>query len=1427
MAPQIRKVQSQEVINVSQDFSSDPILKNTPPRSHPSAPPVSENNTEDRVEESLTYDYVLGNKLQEQDSASNPTDAHAHDTGADIDETHRNRSPQTTTLPGQAAVAFQGLSRSLGDTQVAAGHLYSSATTSVDSAGAALHTGNHVEDDLYGATPPRKSQVDFQRLTQRRDATGASPVNGVRRSSVAKLYEGEAPNVSPLRDQPLLRPNLQQPNQSPSTGSQNPSMAKNTVLSANTTAPGANAMQSTGKLLPAKGALAALQERKQQILGRTGETSTKLFDRNDRLSTRAAHSRGQKQDSPAKDPSKVSKAPKAKDKMKVDGRSPKPATDKSNIREGAQKPIQPAHAGSKRKTMADTVTERSAVHADKRLRAAARKQNGPPAEPGHPMASASDVVQPDDSYDLPESPIKAGSSKRTMQPAGKPAVKPVKPVKPAVKEDVPVSKKGSATIERPRKAADDQNLGKGRNLRSRKAQQSSVEPAAAENTVPDAADNLDDSNDTHLDAEIPPPNNAVHSHKRPTRRGSNSNDDEHTGRPLIKQEHPLAVASIEPSVVSPDNANPSGSQFNAIVLSDHTPSELSSSVDQDFLPPKMLPEDSKKSAARLQTPAAVQSSPPKVSSRAGSQSLRGTGRSRKAQIISFDKTGPLNQGSAPKSLNTRASVPPLTVAVNWGPSTTNVNLAARQKASSVADSVRSGKSNVAAPPSNVAHDVHDALTGLSKSKPQRNAIAVNAVKSVRVSAPARIEDGTASSTSQDDVHHEVDDGGFATVDDMEKFMNSPSPGQQLNAEQKHAPTASQVVMPPPGRKVNLPRKVAETTLSRRNPAQPAPASAPAASCPESGAVVTQATPSDTPHAPEISASSATHSSLNAASKTDGKRPILVEASPERPAKRAKASASKDIPAIPRSTHSTKTVLEQPAKRVNPSSSTVTTAFAQDFAQPLETVSAPTEPSVKQTKILRSTTMKPSNTSGLTTTAQEPAMPTMTAMVPRASAEPHSKSNVNPSAKGRPSPKPEVKSPRKAAQPLNIKNVRRKQVRYISQNSQTVDVNGSPVPPDMEVTDLSTALETFSQQAEESSSITQRPPPRFKTPMEAAYATEDDAFSVPPSYQPPTLSSNPKARPGPSGSRSKTIRHLKLTKVESDAFMSKRTQATALSDPFAVSQAPTDSVLPVKHQDHLLERTRNFAQEIGRPTATVRDNCRAQIRSPEKVPSLVRATATMESKAIVAPEFASKFASNLDKQVAALREHTAYARATEEDPDKTLVDDCSQDTEISIETSLGSSAVSSRDASQEPIDEVEEPEPSSQSSNGDEDDLRVWRKGLKPHQLGLYEELVKIARVVTIYVTGQETSADVMIDENYRRELVMVEQEEEVRKKQYKQYLTNLQQKKKEKVQELLSLEKVLQGVLDASSVCWEEHCDGRTEKERANRKVAGLISSWS
>ena len=262
------------------------------------------------------------------------------------------------------------------------------------------------------------------------------------------------------------------------------------------------------------------------------------------------------------------------------------------------------------------------------------------------------------------------------------------------------------------------------------------------------------------------------------------------------------------------------SQENAIVLSDQPQSSSpprSLSPQPSTAPPALNTVTGKgKQAVRPpQTPAAFGSSPPTNFQGSTLPTTAGSidpYTARKSTIISFDRSGPRNQGSlsakksAPGSAWTvRTSLPPKRVPLASEAGSSHANLDARRKNRplSAATSVKSTRMNRAAPPSTIVDDKDDALAGLHE-KAKQNVPTPMKVACVKYTDAPRAREPLAPQ------HEMAADDGFMNIDEakgttlVEAELAGPPPPVPKSTI---VPSASQLVMPPPAPKATKSRQI--------------------------------------------------------------------------------------------------------------------------------------------------------------------------------------------------------------------------------------------------------------------------------------------------------------------------------------------------------------------------------------------------------------------------------------------------------------------------------------------------------------------------------------------------------------------------------------------------------------------------------------------
>ncbi|KAK1074436.1 hypothetical protein LTR74_001032 [Friedmanniomyces endolithicus] len=242
-----------------------------------------------------------------------------------------------------------------------------------------------------------------------------------------------------------------------------------------------------------------------------------------------------------------------------------------------------------------------------------------------------------------------------------------------------------------------------------------------------------------------------------------------------------------------------GSQANAITLSDRL--EPSSSV-------LSTPEITRPAAATLarigpsdtdgrrapQTPAVFHSSPPLEMSEGTHQPLTGLlepAEPRRTTIISFDRSGPRNQGtrSAKKSV--------------IGSARTDRVQARRSKgrSSPAATSTKSYRTDRTAQPNNVAEDVGDALAGFLKNPASlsRKSVAPDNTQAAALRAHSQASRPIAPLRQPTDITDDSWTYVEDAVDQRELQVKAIAPAQGANPSKKPSVdrTASQLAMPPP------------------------------------------------------------------------------------------------------------------------------------------------------------------------------------------------------------------------------------------------------------------------------------------------------------------------------------------------------------------------------------------------------------------------------------------------------------------------------------------------------------------------------------------------------------------------------------------------------------------------------------------------------
>lgn len=275
---------------------------------------------------------------------------------------------------------------------------------------------------------------------------------------------------------------------------------------------------------------------------------------------------------------------------------------------------------------------------------------------------------------------------------------------------------------------------------------------------------------------------------------------DHDGFPPIQKKTSVDHIPIAPLQPGQEN-RPGVSQQSAILLSDEyssTPSDRGGSPKQTGTPAARDSRGPRPTMKAPRTPTILQSSPPvedvRISKTPGT-SLTAT--SRKANIISFDDTGPRNQGSILMKTavgsawvsRTEKSSSPQWATQTPGAGSSRVSVSGRcnrkpPATSSVAASLRTSRTKCSSHSANVASTVGEALAGFFTEKHTHVPSLRKAPPSARASEMSKAGQGQQMSYSSD---------APANFDDHEDAI-------MVNgvAEQKQPiRTESQLAMPPP------------------------------------------------------------------------------------------------------------------------------------------------------------------------------------------------------------------------------------------------------------------------------------------------------------------------------------------------------------------------------------------------------------------------------------------------------------------------------------------------------------------------------------------------------------------------------------------------------------------------------------------------------
>ncbi|KJY01479.1 hypothetical protein TI39_contig289g00029 [Zymoseptoria brevis] len=458
--------------------------------------------------------------------------------------------------------------------------------------------------------------------------------------------------------------------------------------------------------------------------------------------------------------------------------------------------------------------------------------------------------------------------------------------------------------------------------------------------------------------------------------------------------------------------------------------------------------------------------------------------------------------------------------------------------------------------------------------------------------------------------------------------------------------------------------------------------------------------------------------------------------------------------------------------------------------------------------------------------------------------------------------------------LQLKPARRvssKVARQSSRGSQpTVDLGGSPLAPGVEVDHRTTALEKHSQETYRLQ--TEAAPTLHKSRHRAPIDVLQPALVVPNFGQPSrgleVISSNRKALPAAPNTKSTAIKYVKVNQAESAKLLQKSSPLS--EDPFSASQksrsrsgrdaeskfSRSRDETGSRERDTIIGSVSNFDKQMSRlrdhkstPQSTAKKEppkadwvqdaqtasrgAAVDMRSIGRRAVIQLKTGNAKSK-INDDVLAAKIDASIGMLCDAIHstrgpvedeeEEEEEEEADEEDLDKTLVNESeSGDEPPPNERSRKAFKPTSKSL---PPKSRTPPVPSSSgsdSSDSNGDGFKPWKKSLKPHQRNLYKNLVNIAHRLTQYLADQETSTEVMMDENHRQHLRLLAQEKAETKQQFRNMKKQLKEKKKEKLRMWQGCERSLQETLDSWVESFQEQGRRVKKQEAENRNFEELL----
>ncbi|PIA90330.1 hypothetical protein CB0940_10997 [Cercospora beticola] len=401
----------------------------------------------------------------------------------------------------------------------------------------------------------------------------------------------------------------------------------------------------------------------------------------------------------------------------------------------------------------------------------------------------------------------------------------------------------------------------------------------------------------------------------------------------------------------------------------------------------------------------------------------------------------------------------------------------------------------------------------------------------------------------------------------------------------------------------------------------------------------------------------------------------------------------------------------------------------------------------------------------------------------------------------------------------------KPTRNASQASQTVDLNGSPVPEGMNMKNSEEAvLDAYSRQSLGESG---KPTRRGHDTPGMDDAVDDigggNAYTAPLSHQPEIphlMSSNMKAVPASPRAESTALTSFKASPTLSRKMLEKRDSIGGLHDPFTKSKAQTEDAIasPMTNLEGILSRHpyQSFtrpprdtavahglldAEDDDADSSTEREE-EAEFSSVQKpkveafASRKVAGSKISATAAHVEPLPASLMPSMAQSDVARPKKlpnpkkvaTPSRGRSIARELGQQIYDFQGSATAVAEEEqSLGATLVAHEDSMKEQFERIHKiSRPTAAFSRAttrepqELNDAEEWALSLKPRQLSLVNQMVECVQQLTQYMFDQERGTEEMLEEYHRRNLYLIEQEEKQQVKKYRQMQRDLVLRKKDK-----------------------------------------------